>query len=133
MKIGLRLMIAVIFVAPLLGAGTAGLQAAPNSFADATFRTVWERTDAPVLAGQATRSWYWGPEPGVTKNEPYSGSSTGQRLVQYFDKARMEINNPGGDRKSQWFVTTGLLVAEMVSGKQQVGDKDRVAKQAAEI
>jgi hypothetical protein len=53
--------------------------------------------------------------------------------VQYFDKARMEINNPKGDRTSEWFVTTGLLVAEMVSGKQQVSESEFIAKRAAEI
>ncbi len=68
------------------------------------------------------RSWYWGPEPGEVKTEPYSGSVSGTRLVQYFDKARMEINDPDGDRSSPWYVTTGLLVSEMVSGKEQVGD-----------
>ncbi len=85
------------------------------------------------MSGKAHRSWYWGPQPGKIANEPYSGSKTGTRPVQYFDKARMEINNPSGDRSSQWFVTTGLLVAEMVSGKQQVGDKEFVQKRPAEI
>ena len=45
----------------------------------------------------------------------------------------MEINDPNGDRKSEWFVTTGLLVAEMVSGKQQIGDKEYKRLAAAEI
>jgi hypothetical protein len=67
------------------------------------------------------------------KTEPYSGSPSGTRMVQYFDKARMEINNPQGDRASDWFVTTGLLVAEMVSGKQQTGDRQYKPHRAAEI
>jgi hypothetical protein len=108
-----------------------GAAAAP--FAEVAFKQLWEVTDAPVAAGQAQRSWYWGPEPGVTLSEPYAGSKSGTRLVQYFDKARMEINNPAGDRKSEWFVTTGLLVAEMVAGKQQVGDKEFKATRPAEI
>jgi hypothetical protein len=45
----------------------------------------------------------------------------------------MEINNPARDRNSEWFVTTGLLVVDLVSGKQQVGDKEFVPKRAAEI
>ncbi len=106
---------------------------APTGFADKTFEQVWERTDAPVLAGLAQRSWYWGPRPGQTMQEPYAGSGTGKRLVQYFDKARMEINNPGADRSSEWFVTTGLLVVEMVSGRQQVGDRQFVPRPPAEI
>src|SRR5438105_9816198 len=79
--------------------------AAPARFADRSFQQLWEYTDAPVAAGQVQRSWYWGHEPGSAQNEPYTGSKSGTRLVQYFDKARMEINNPHGDRNSQWFVT----------------------------
>lgn len=112
---------------------SASSNAAPTGFADSAFQQVWERTDAPVMLGEARRSWYWGPQPGKTINEPYAQGRSGQRLVQYFDKARMEINDPNGDRSSQWFVTTGLLVAEMVSGKQQVGEKQFVRRQPAEI
>ena len=34
----------------------------------------------------------------------------------------MEINNPSGDRNSPFFVTNGLLVVEMISGRVQTGD-----------
>ena len=108
------------------------LAAAPG-FADPAFQQLWARTDQPVSSGQVQRSWYWGPQAGEVRSEPYSGSPTGTRLVQYFDKARMEINNPSGDRSSPWFVTTGLLVAEMVSGKQQTGDKEYRRLAPAEI
>lgn len=40
----------------------------------------------------------------------------GKRLVQYFDKGRMELTTPGAP------VTSGLLVREMISGRMQVGD-----------
>ncbi|MDQ6908679.1 MAG: hypothetical protein M3176_17790 [Chloroflexota bacterium] len=40
----------------------------------------------------------------------------GMRLVQYFDKGRMELTVPGGS------VTSGLLVKEMISGRTQMGD-----------
>jgi hypothetical protein len=33
----------------------------------------------------------------------------------------MEINDPAADPNSQWYVTNGLLVVEMVSGRMQVG------------
>lgn len=102
-------------------------------FADPAFSRVWERTDAPVLSGLVRRSWYWGPEPGRVLNEPFAEGANGVRQVQYFDKARMEINDPRADRSSEWFVTTGLLVAEMVSGRQQVGQKRFVTMRAAEI
>ncbi|MFL5734723.1 MAG: hypothetical protein ACJ78Q_16325 [Chloroflexia bacterium] len=123
----------VLFLLSAVGASSSPLTAAPAKFADTAFQQLWERTDAPVAAGQVQRSWYWGPAPAQTLNEPYSGGKAGTRLVQYFDKARMEVNNPQGDRKSEWFVTTGLLVAEMVAGKQQTGDKEFKVLRAAEI
>jgi hypothetical protein len=127
------LICALALLVSLTGNAINPTDAAPAEFADRAFRQVWDRTDAPVLSGKAQRSWYWGPEPGKTLSEPYSGSKNGTRLVQYFDKARMEINNPNGDRNSEWFVTTGLLVVEMVSGKQQVGDKEYKPLRPAEI
>jgi hypothetical protein len=42
-------------------------------------------------------------------------------MVQYFDKSRMEINNPNGDKNSPFYVTNGLLTVELMSGKIQVG------------
>jgi hypothetical protein len=120
-------------LALILSLAPHGSQAAQSGFADPSFSPIWERTDALVLSGRVARSWYWGPGPGQTLQEPYTGSITGTRLVQYFDKARMEVNNPQGDRSSEWFVTTGLLVVDMVSGKQQVGDREFVPRRAAEI
>ena len=48
---------------------------------------------------------------------------SGQRQVQYFDKARMEINEPGGDSSSRFYVTNGLLVVELIGGRVQTGDQ----------
>jgi hypothetical protein len=91
--------------------------------ADPAFQSTWARTDQPVLAGQANRTWMWGPEAftgGLL--EPYAEAPGGQRTIQYFDKARMEITNPNGDAGSIWYVTNGLLVVELVNGRIQVGD-----------
>ncbi len=96
--------------------------AAAGGFANAAYQRLWERADQPVAAHQATRSWLWGAAPQTTKQEPYAQGANGTRLVQYFDKARMEINNPSGDPTSPWYVTTGLLVVEMMTGQIQVGD-----------
>lgn len=87
------------------------------------FRLVWQRTDLAVANGSVERTWMWGPEPrtGVL-HERYDDSPGGTRDVQYFDKSRMEVNNPAGDASSVWFVTNGLLVVEMVEGWYQVGD-----------
>jgi hypothetical protein len=46
--------------------------------------------------------------------EPYIEASGGQRLVQYFDKGRMELTNGT--------VTNGLLATEIVTGRIQTGD-----------
>ncbi|MEZ4523634.1 MAG: NHL repeat-containing protein [Thermomicrobiales bacterium] len=87
------------------------------------FQRTWARTDQPVAAGQVSRTWMWGPD-GFTGeiSETYSESPGGQRTVQYFDKARMEITNPSGDSGSAWYVTNGLLVVELISGRLQAGD-----------
>src|SRR5947209_9436439 len=86
----------------------AGLAWPDEWLADSTFYRVWSRADEPVASGAATRSWLWGPAPFAVANEPYAESATGRRLVEYLDKARMEVNDPAADRNSPWFVTTGL-------------------------
>jgi hypothetical protein len=96
-----------------------------HPFADEAFKTRWERTDQPVIDGQ-DRTWIWGPSPYTEGMlEPYVDSLGGMRLVQYFDKSRMEINDPYvplEDRDELWYVTNGLLVIEMVEGRYQLGD-----------
>ncbi len=124
-------LLLVVFSAAFSGLSTrvqAAVQSnvqAANDFADPAFKNVWTRTDSAV--GSAfQRSYFWGPAPISTGlQEPYNG---GQRLVQYFDKSRMEVNNPGGDKSQNFYVTNGLLATELISGKQQTGDtsfKDR--------
>jgi hypothetical protein len=72
--------------------------APPITFADPVFGRVWQRTDGPVAAGTVTRSWVWGPGSWAAGREPYGEAPGGARLVQYFDKGRMEINDPTADR-----------------------------------
>jgi hypothetical protein len=93
-----------------------------TGFADEAFRRRWERADRPVLTGRANRPWLWGPVSFAAAIEPYAQSADGTRQVQYFDKARMEINHPNADRQAPGFVTNGLLVVEMISGRIQIGD-----------
>ena len=94
------------------------------NFADSTFDQLWMRTDMGVANHSVTRSWIWGPAPGAAGREAYAEApdGSGQRLVQYWDKGRMEINNPQGDPSVQWFVTSGLLTVEMMTGRQQQGN-----------
>jgi hypothetical protein len=119
------LFILLCLILPLLSAGAEATHAqvnpAPTTFAAADFESVWQQADGPVASGQVTRSWLWGPAPGSSLNEPFAGAPGGRRLVQYFDKARMELNSAITDPTSIWRVTTGLLVAEMVQGQVQTG------------
>jgi len=103
-------------------------------FAQDAFKRTWQRTDKPVADGQVDRTWIWGPQPYTYGAlEDYTEAPQGRREVQYFDKSRMEINNPSGDQSSPWYVTNGLLVNELISGMMQVGDADFVPKEPADI
>jgi hypothetical protein len=88
---------------------------------------VYNRTDAPVASGAANRSWVWGPTRLSIHLEPYKESPDGRRFVVYYDKARMEMNNPNAST-----VTNGLLVKEMISGNIQTGDNSFVTFRPAE-
>ncbi len=59
---------------------------------------------------------FWGPPYQAALQEPYQEATGGQRLVQYFDKARMEQTTANGP------VTNGLLTIELMTGKRQFGD-----------
>src|SRR5206468_283945 len=85
---------------------------------------LWTRDDKPVQAGVAGRPWMWGPGPFAAGHEAYQQGVNGTRLVQYFDKSRMEINNPATDPQQKWYVTNGLLVVEMMTGQIQVGNAE---------
>jgi endonuclease YncB( thermonuclease family) len=89
---------------------------------DPAFERTWERTDKPVADGRTVRTWHWGPEAfSSVMYEDYVESPDGKRKVQYFDKSRMEINDPGADPTSPWYVTNGLIVREMIEGYVQTG------------
>ena len=111
----------------LVGAMPAG---AATGFADSAFRTQWQ-------AGETITPNFWGPLKNATggTQEPYLEASLGfsesgptnpgqgMRLVQYFDKGRMEINAPASGK-----VTNGLLATEIVTGQIQVGNSKFQAK-----
>lgn len=106
-------------------AATGAPPPANGLFADSAFQAVWERTDLPLargVAGLSERSWLWGDAPLTGGfREPYRDAPGNARLVQYFDKSRMEISNPAAPQ-GPWYVTNGLLVVEMITGELQVGD-----------
>lgn len=104
------------------------------AFADPAFQRTWSRTDAAVSRGKSSISWLWGPQPNSPGlREPYAESPGGTRLVQYFDKARMEINDPDADRSALWFVTNGLLPVELITGRLQVGENSFTQQEPARI
>lgn len=98
---------------------------AHGTFADQAFMDLWERSDLPIITrapGLQPRTWLWGPQPNTAAyREPYAEAPGGMRMVQYFDKSRMELVYPNMAR-GDWKVTNGLLVVEMISGQIQVGD-----------
>ncbi len=94
------------------------------------FNRVWSRTDYPVSSQQVDRTWIWGPGPFTEAfDEPYAEAPGGERLVQYFDKSRMEDNSYRATQP--WDVTNGLLVVEMVTGIMQLGDNNFVFGEAS--
>ena len=112
----------VLLALPVLLALGPSRQAGADPFVDPAFQAVWERNDGPVAGGAVARSWTWGPAPGAAKREAYAEGQGGVRLVQYFDKGRMEINNPTADPASPFYVTSGLLTVELISGRMQTGN-----------
>ncbi len=63
----------------------------------------------------------------------YEQSPDGRRLVLYFDKSRMEITYPNNDSTTNWYVTNGLLVVELMTGQVQVGDDSFIELEPANI
>ena len=120
-------------IAPAATPGHAAPTRIPGNFADPAFQSVWTRTDQLVDEGKVKRSYYWGPVPGFTAYEEYAEGPSGRHLVQYFDKSRMEINNPNGDKSDPFYVTNGLLTIELISGRIQTGNKKYEARYPAEI
>jgi hypothetical protein len=106
-----------------------------NMFAHPRFQPTWERTDALVAAGDAVRTWMWGPVPLTGPvTEPYLEAPDGNRIVQYYDKTRMEFtNHPDVEPSSIWAVTNGLLVVELVTGQMQVGDDEFVERFPSQV
>src|SRR4051812_23653491 len=76
-------------LASLSGVARARPSEASPTFAATDFQSLWAKVDGPVANGQVSRSWLWGPAPGVSLNEPFAGAPAGALTVQYFDKARM--------------------------------------------
>ena len=125
-------VIAAISVLPAVLASQPVI-AQQNDMTNALYRT-WERTDKPVVDAAVARSWVWGPESfsGV-RLEPYGDTPGDTRYVQYYDKSRMEVNDPAADPASDWYVTNGLLATELITGRLQLGDAIFEARDPARV
>lgn len=136
-----RLIAGWLAILPLLSLGlaTAPTAKAATFALDPNMDATWRRTDQYVAQGSVGRSWLWGPQAFSITAEVYDGAPAngsvpaGQRLVAYYDKSRMEINNVNGDRSSKYFVTNGLLVKELISGRRAFSDTRSVPYLPAEI
>ncbi len=126
--------VATLLVGSVLAVLPTPVAQAANAFGDGHFQNTWAYTDQVVANQQVNRTWMWGPQPnGDAIVEPYWDSSTGWRLVQYFDKTRMEITHPEGDQTSIWYVTNGLLAKELITGNMQIGDDKFVQYSPAQV
>jgi hypothetical protein len=117
----------------------------PNSFnavwqprarfraADPAFYFTWRQTDQAVATGQVVRPWTWGEKPVLTMQEPWADAPGGTRLVEYYDKGRMEISNPDGTYASNFYVTSGLLARELLTGQVQTGPDSFAPQAPAEV
>jgi len=93
--------------------------------ANSSFTALWQRTDLPVAVDGVQRSWIWGdPASATPVVESYDDAPGGVRIVQYYDKGRMEITHPQSDPTSSWYVTSGLLTRELITGRLQIGDNN---------
>ncbi len=90
------------------------------------FRKLWARTDDLVYDGKVSRSWVWGPKAldydykdkyRFSKQDKYS-----ERSFRHYDKGRMEID-PRQEKGTKWYIRSGSLVKELVSGRVQTGEE----------
>jgi hypothetical protein len=121
-----------LLIAGLLILGALPGVRAADAFADPLFAQRWQQDEAAVPN-------FWGPlaTAGAGQYEAYLFAQAcpqqppgmprpcdppaifTRRIVQYFDKGRMELKDESSPHAS---VTAGLLVTEMMTGKVQTGD-----------
>jgi len=99
------LLLATLIAAPVFTQSSA----AHTPFGTAAFSTLWSGIEPTVPN-------FWGPVVQPALMEPYREAANDSRLVQYFDKARMEQTTASG------LVTNGLLTVELITGQRQMGD-----------
>jgi hypothetical protein len=94
-----------------------------NVYNPEAFKRFWQYNDNPVQGRQVIRSWAYGSAPLARFLEQYKDSPQGLRLVEYWDKTRLEITDPSKPSEAPDYVTRGLLVKELMTGEAQIGEK----------
>jgi Melibiase len=87
--------------------------------ADRAFYTLWQKGDLATVQGIVKRDWLWGQKLS-SRVEPSNASKTGERISEYYDKGKLEINDPSVDRANPFFVSSALLAKELISGNYAV-------------
>jgi hypothetical protein len=98
----------------------------PSAFADPAFSRYYARSSA------AEQQLLWGGGPLVSLVEPFTGAPGNRRLVQYFERGRMEMAD-STDGTISGAISQGLLVREMATGYVQLGYDDFVQGEPAPI
>jgi hypothetical protein len=95
----------------------------PQAVDNATklFRAEWQ-------AEEGIAQNLWGPSLGAPKQEAYDDAPGDYRLVQYYDKGRMELMDPKSGT-----VTNGLLATELITGRIQTGSDTYESRSPAAI
>ena len=89
---------------------------------NAFFHRLWARTELPIVATQANRSWVWG-EAAITPLVSEANADN-TRLVQYFDKGGMQFNpDPVIEVGNPAFVMASPLAYEMLTGRLASGQQ----------
>lgn len=97
----------------------------PSAFADPAFSRYYARSSG------AEQQLLWGGGPLVSLVEPFTGSPGNRRLVQYFERGRMEIADREVSRVNT--ISQGLLVRELATGSVQIGFDEFVQDEPAAI
>ncbi len=118
-----RFGLIVIAVVAILACGQSVGVSAAGGFTRPAFYNEWHRGEVGIPN-------FWGPLSTAHDGamEPYKEAAGGQRVIQYFDKTRMELTNPATGT-----VTNGLLTVEMATGQMQTGDASFETRPAARI
>ncbi|MBX6342732.1 MAG: hypothetical protein IRY97_09765, partial [Thermomicrobiaceae bacterium] len=98
-----------------------------TSFASPAFQRLWSMQSA-AAAGTVD---LWGSEPLLWRVEPYLEAPDGRRLVQYFDRGRMELT--AGRDSGPPSITQGLLAQELTTGQIHLGHTLLAPRPPAEI